>query len=304
MEWKEIGLQFPAKAVWEEKTYRKTYGKLVVEPLERGYGITLGNSLRRVLFSSIPGVAVTSVKFDGVPHEFSTLSGIKEDFVDICLNLKQVRLKSKTSNLPQKVRIEIKGEKEVLARDLIDKERAIVLNPFLHIATLEKGASLNLELEISAGFGYVPAERRIEESRTAGIISLDALYSPVTRVNYHVETNVRVGPRVDYERLIMEIWTNGGVEAKEATFISSNILGKFFSFLSEEKASLNIPIPKVGFSTRVSNLLLSKDIKTLDSLLKLSQKDLTSIPNIGEKAVEEIKKVLKKKGQSLKEVQS
>ena len=295
MEFKKVDFGLPKKIMWEESTYCPYYGRLFIEPLERGYGVTVGNALRRVLLSSIPGVAITSVKIDGVAHEFSTISGVKEDLVQVILNLKQVVLKSDMENLPQTVRVKITEKKEVLASDLFSHSNFVVLNPNLHITTQGKKVVLNLELKVSAGFGYQPAAK--QEQDKIGTVPIDALFSPVTKSTHHVE-NTRVGQRVDYEKLIMEIWTNGAVKPREAINYAANFLAGHFSLL-EKQQELSQSIKELKLPGRVYNILISAKVETLADFIDLSQKDLEKIGKIGEKSLEKIKKVRNKLGYPL-----
>ena len=226
--------KYPKKIDWEQDTYRPTYGKLIVEPLERGFAITVGNCLRRVLLSAIPGVAITGVKIDGVSHEFSTITGVKEDVTDIVLNLKQVNLKANITGLPKKFSVKIEKKTEVLAGDLFAEAEISVENPKLHIATLSEGVTLKLELTVSQGFGYVPVGRIVEEGVPITTIPLAASFSPIARVAYRIE-NTRVGQRVDYERLLLEIWTTGAVTPKEAVKQATEILNRHFNFIAGEE---------------------------------------------------------------------
>lgn len=234
--------KYPKKIDWENDTYRPTYGKVVVEPLERGFAVTVGNCLRRVLLSAIPGVAITSVKIDGVSHEFSTIPGVKEDVTDIVLNLKQVNLKANITGLPKKFSVKIEKKTELLAGDLFADAEISVENPKLHIATLSEGATLNLELTVSQGFGYVPVGRIVEEGVPITTIPLAASFGPITRVSYRIE-NTRVGQRVDYERLLLEIWTTGAITPKDAVKQATEILNKHFNLIAGEEAEV-IAIPK------------------------------------------------------------
>lgn len=287
MEFKKVGFGLPKKIMWKESTYCPYYGRLFIEPLERGYGITVGNALRRVLLSSIPGVAITSVKIDGVAHEFSTIPGVKEDLVHVILNLKEVTLKSGMENFPQTVKMKITGKKEILASDLFPSSSFVVLNPNLHIATLDKKVVLNFELKISAGFGYQPAAK--QERDKIGTIPIDALFSPITKSTHHVE-NTRVGQRVDYEKLIMEIWTNGAVKPKEAINYAANLLAEHFSLLKKQQ-KLSQSIKELKLPGRLYNILKSAKVETLANFVDLSQKKLEKIKGIGGKSLEEIKKV-------------
>ena len=201
-----------------------TYGKLVVEPLERGYGITLGNSMRRILLSSLPGAAVTSIKIDGILHEFSTIPGVKEDVTEIILNLKKLALRLSGDD-SKRVIINAVGPKEVTAADIIGDSELEIFNPELHIATLEENATLVMEINLARGRGYVPAEQNKDESTPISVIPVDSIFTPVRRVNYTVE-NTRVGQVTDFDRLILEIWTDGSISPEEGVSIGAKIRRK------------------------------------------------------------------------------
>ncbi len=224
--------KYPKKIDWDKDTYRSTYGRIVVEPLERGFAITVGNCLRRILLSAISGVAITSVKIDGVAHEFSTIPGVKEDVTDFVLNLKQVNLKANITEFPKKFFVTIGKKTELLAGDLFPGSEVSVENPKLHIVTLSEETTLKLELTVNQGFGYVPVGRIVEEGVPINTIPLAASFSPVTRVSYRIE-NTRVGQRVDYERLLLEIWTTGAITPKDALKYATGILNKHFNLIAE-----------------------------------------------------------------------
>ena len=223
-----------------------TYGKFILEPLERGYGTTLGNSLRRVLLSSLPGVAVTSIKIDGVQHEFSTVLGVKEDVTEIVLNLKGLIAKIH-GDAPKTIYIEKEGEGEVTARDIKGDSEVEILDPGMHIATLGKGAKLYMEITIDKGRGYVPAERNKQAMQSSiGVIPVDSIYTPVLKVNYTVE-NTRVGQITDYDKLTLEVWTDGTISAKEAVSLGAKVLNEhlnLFVDLSEEAYTADIMVEK------------------------------------------------------------
>ncbi|MDL1965978.1 MAG: DNA-directed RNA polymerase subunit alpha, partial [Candidatus Desulfofervidus auxilii] len=225
----------PKKVERDEKSYSPYYGKFIYEPLEKGYGITLGNALRRVLLSSIPGAAITSVKIDGVAHEFSTISGVLEDVTDIVLNLKQVRLKLH-ANPPRTIKIEKEGEGEVKAGDIITDGSVDIINPQQHIATLtSKEAKLIMEMTVNLGRGYVPAERNKQEGQPLGTVPIDAIFSPIRKVNFTVR-NARVGQMTDYDKLILEVWTDGTITSEKAISLAAKILrDQLDIFLIEEE---------------------------------------------------------------------
>ena len=294
----------------------RTYGEFEIEGLYPGYGITIGNALRRVLLSSIEGAAVTSFRISNVPHEFSTIPYVLETGIDIMLNLKQLKVKL-FSDEPQILRLEAKGEKEVQAKDFYPNPMVEILNPDLHIATLtNKKASLGLQVTIEKGLGYVMAEERKKEKLPIGTIAVDALFSPVTKVNFWVE-NMRVGERTDYNRLFITIETDGSILPQEALVKAALILEDHFSLL-KEKASLEsgdnvssskksysvepkeISIEELNLSNRTKNVLLNNGIKTLAGLLRYREEHLQKIEGLGKKSLEEIKKVLQNLQYTLK----
>ena len=282
------------------------YGKFVVEPLERGFGTTLGNSLRRVLLSSLPGVAITSVKIDGVVHEFSTVEGVKEDVTEIVLNLKGVRAKL-FSDGPKTVRIEANGEGEVTAGSIQQDAEIEILNPDWHIATLDEGAKLVMELTFDKGRGYVPADRNKQnaEFATLGAIAVDSIYTPVLKVNYTVE-NTRVGQITDYDKLTLEVWTDGIINAKEGVGLAARILTEhlnLFANLSEETQDVDIMVEKddkgkekvldmtieeLDLSVRSFNCLKRAGINTVGDLINKSEDEMMKVRNLGRKSLEEV----------------
>ncbi|NPV54039.1 MAG: DNA-directed RNA polymerase subunit alpha [Firmicutes bacterium] len=291
------------------------HGKFVIEPLERGYGITLGNSLRRVLLSSLPGAAVTSVKIDGVLHEFSTIPGVVEDTTDIILNLKELLLRLYVDE-PKVIRVEAEGEGEVTAADIIADPDVEILNPDLHIATLEKDGRLFMEITVDKGRGYVPAERR-KLGQAIGVIPVDSIYSPVVKANYAVE-NTRVGQVTDYDRLILEIWTDGSISPKEAISLAARILREhltLFVNLTESPGGVEImvereeegkdkamemTIEELDLSVRSYNCLKRAGINTVEELTKRTEEDMMKVRNLGKKSLEEVKAKLANLGLSLK----
>ncbi|MBN1353698.1 MAG: DNA-directed RNA polymerase subunit alpha, partial [Candidatus Omnitrophica bacterium] len=277
--------EMPKRLVCDESSLTPTYGKFTAEPFERGYGTTIGNSLRRVLISSIEGTAVTTVKIPGAEHEFSSIDGVMEDVPQIILNLKKIILKSHFKN-PKPMFLKIDKKGEVLAGDFKMDETVEVVNPDLHIATLSKKAKLEMELEVARGRGYVPADRNKKENSPIGIIPIDSVFSPVKRVNFNV-VNTRVGQMTDYDKLILEIWTNGSIDPKEALLYASNILQRHldifveFGELPEEiteveeskeekemSEKFNMPITELELSVRSSNCLREAKIKTIGDLVK------------------------------------
>ncbi|MEW6228238.1 MAG: DNA-directed RNA polymerase subunit alpha [Bacillota bacterium] len=291
------------------------YGKFVVEPLERGYGITLGNALRRVLLSSLPGAAVTSVKIEGVLHEFSVIPGVVEDTTDIILNLKELLIKLYTDE-PKVIRIEAEGEGEVTAADIIADPDVEILNPELHIATLDKDGRLFMEITVEKGRGYVPAERRRAEP-VIGVIPVDSIFTPVRKVNYQIE-NTRVGQVTDYDRLILEAWTDGSISPKEATSLAAKILASHLSLFSGltdtadavemmvEKTEdgkngvMDMPIEELDLSVRSYNCLKRAGINTVQELTRKTEEDMMKVRNLGKKSLEEVKAKLGNLGLSLR----
>ena len=283
------------------------YGKFVAEPLERGFGITLGNSLRRVLLSSLPGVAVTSVKIDGVVHEFSTIEGVKEDVTEIVLNLKGIAAKL-YSDGPKTVRVEAVGPCEVTADSIKQGDEIEILNPEWHIATLGEGGRLVMELTFDKGRGYVPAERNkqtIVEKNDINTLPVDSIYTPVLKVNYSVD-NTRVGQITDYDRLTLEVWTDGTINAQEAVSLAARVLTEhlnLFVNLSDEAAgteimvekttddkekALEMTIEELDLSVRSFNCLKRAGINTVEDLVSKSEDEMMKVRNLGRKSLEEV----------------
>ena len=282
------------------------YGKFVVEPLERGFGTTLGNSLRRVLLSSLPGVAVTSIKIDGVVHEFSTIEGVKEDVTEIVLNVKGITAKL-YSDTPKTVRIEASGEGEVTAGSIQQDAEIEVLNPDWHIATLADGAKLIMELVFDKGRGYVPAERNKQAAEQASLNALpvDSIYTPVLKVNYTVE-NTRVGDLTDFDKLTLEVWTDGTISARDAVSLGAKILCDHFTLFTDlsenvgskptvvEKAEaqrdkvLELTIEELDLSVRSFNCLKRANINTVEDLISKTEDEMMKVRNLGRKSLEEV----------------
>lgn len=310
-----IGIEKPKIEVFDLDG--DTYGKFTLEPLERGFGTTVGNSLRRVLLSSLPGYAITSVKIDGVLHEFSTIEGVKEDVTEIVLNLKSVILKINGEG-PKTVYIDASGEGEVTAGDIKGDSEVEILNPNLHIASLNKNAKLSMELTVDMGRGYVSAERNKQEMQPPiGVIAIDSIYTPVLKVNYTVE-NTRVGQRIDFDKLTLEVWTNGTISAREAVSLGAKILNdhlKLFIDLSEngimtdiliekddnsrEKA-LEMTIEELDLSVRSFNCLKRAGINTVEDLTNKSEDDMMKVRNLGKKSLDEVVAKLDSLGFSLR----
>jgi DNA-directed RNA polymerase subunit alpha len=292
------------------------YGKFIVEPLERGYGITLGNSLRRILLSSLPGVAVTSVKIEGVLHEFSTIPGVVEDVTDIILNLKGLLCKLHTDE-PKLVRIEAEGEGEVTAEDIKAGPDVEILNPSLHLATLESDGRLFMDITLAKGRGYVAAEQNKSDDHVIGVIPVDSVFSPVQKVNYVVE-DTRVGQRTDYDRLILEVWTNGTIGPKEATSLAAKIMSEHLALFvglteaagdveimveKEEEAKdriLEMTIEELDLSVRSYNCLKRAGINTVEELTKKTEEDMMKVRNLGRKSLEEVQQKMAALGLSMR----
>jgi len=301
-------LKVPESVVIEDFSYTDTFGKFVVQPLERGYGVTLGNSLRRILISSLQGTAIVALKVNNAPHEFTTIKGVVEDLSEIVLNLKEVRFKDLTGK-STKIELSIKGPKELTAKDIQDATPDFqILNPDLHIATLNKKATLNVELRIGTGFGYVPAEDNKKTDLPLGFISLDSIFSPIKNVNYIIE-NTRVGQRTDYEKLILEVITDGSITPEEAVIFSSKILKdhiQLFLNLSpdiEEKEPekeeedeqfemtrkiLLMPVDELDLSVRSQNCLRSANIKIIADLVSKNESEMLHYRNFGRKSLAEL----------------
>lgn len=307
--------QIPKKLVFEQETLTPTYGKFYAEPFERGYGTTIGNSLRRILLSSIAGAAVTTVKIEGVLHEFSSLTGVKEDVTDIILNLKNLRLKLHTDK-PKAIHIKKKGAGVVTAKEIIHDSEVEVLTPDLHIATLDRDANLDMEITVKMGRGYVPADRNKEEGMPIGVIPVDSIFTPVHKVNFHVE-NARVGRITDYDKLILEIWTDGSVIPADALAFAAKILKDhltiFINFeekedvledqTEEQKQEVNKNLLKsvneLELSVRAANCLKNADIKTILELVQKTENEMLKTKNFGRKSLNEIKEILEEMGLSL-----
>ncbi|HHT50244.1 MAG TPA: DNA-directed RNA polymerase subunit alpha [Eubacteriaceae bacterium] len=300
-----------------EQNEEGTYGKFILEPLERGYGITLGNSLRRILLSSLPGVAVTTVKIENVLHEFSTIPGVKEDVTEIILNLK--KLSAKIHNDDKKViRIEAEGEGVITAGDIIADGDVEILNPDLYIATLSDDGKLNMEITIASGRGYVSAEKNKEPGQPIGIIPVDSIFTPVTKVNFTVE-DTRVGQVTDYDKLTLEIWTNGSIKPDEAASLGAKILNEHLNLFidltehvtdveimvekeeDQKEKMLEITIEELDLSVRSYNCLKRASINTVEELIQKTEEDMMKVRNLGKKSLEEVQTKLASLGLSLRE---
>jgi len=280
------------------------YAKFVCEPLERGYGVTIGNSLRRILLSSLPGAAITSVKIEGVVHEFSTIPNVVEDVPEIIVNLKMVRLKLH-ENEEKTIRIDVKGEGEVKASDIITDSSVEVLNPDLHIATLSEGAHLQIEMTVDMGRGYNSAEKNKKDNQPLGVLPIDSIYTPVKKVNYAVE-NTRVGQNIDYDKLTIELWTDGSLAPYEALSLAAKVMTshlELFIYLSETAKNTQVMIEKeenkkekvlemsiedLELSVRSFNCLKRAGISTVEDITNLTESELMKVRNLGKKSLDEV----------------
>jgi len=295
----------------------ETYGKFVVEPLDRGFGVTLGNALRRILLSAIPGAAVTSVKIEGVLHEFSTISGVVEDVTQVILNIKELTFRLHTEK-PKLLRLDVKGKKDVTASDIQVDAEVDVLNPDLHIATVDrKDTRLAMELVVERGKGYVPAEKHRKSEHVIGVIPVDSIFSPVQKVNYAVE-DTRAGQATEMDRLVLEVWTDGSMRPEESIQEASKILidsFKLFSGLGEEGEPFGgldqgadaqmgklyaMPIEELDLSVRPYNCLKRAGINTVGDLMQRTEEEIVSVKNFGRKSLDEVKDKLTQLGLSLK----
>jgi DNA-directed RNA polymerase subunit alpha len=293
------------------------YGKFIVEPLERGYGTTLGNSLRRILLGSLPGVAVTSVKIDGILHEFSTIPGVKEDVTEIILNLKKLAVRLTGEN-EKRVIINAIGPKEVTAGEILGDADVEIFNPELHIATLDENATLVMEINLARGRGYVAAENNKDESTPISVIPTDSIYTPILKCNFTVE-DTRVGQVTDYDKLILEIWTDGSVTPSEGVSIGAKImqehLGLFVELndsaegmeimveteINQKEKALEMSIEELELSVRSFNCLKRAAINTVEELTHKSEEDMMKVRNLGKKSLDEVKNKLEELGLSLRE---
>jgi len=305
----------PRRMEIDQESLSQTYAKFVAEPLERGFGTTLGNSLRRVLLSSLQGAAITSVRIEGVEHEFTTVPEVTEDVTDIVLNLKEVLLRMHT-NEQKTLRIEVEGPKEVKAGDIIADDQVEILNPGHHICTLSEGGKLRLEMTCRRGRGYVPAVNNKNPGDPIGTIPIDALFSPIRKVNYQV-TNARVGQVTDYDKLSLEVWTDGSVTPQDAVAYAAKIIKEqltvFINFdeteepviaeAPKEEAKLNEnlfrSVDELELSVRSANCLQQANIKTIGDLVQRTEAEMLKTKNFGRKSLKEIKEILAEMGLSL-----
>jgi DNA-directed RNA polymerase subunit alpha len=305
----------PRGLVVDPESLTNTYGKFVAEPLERGFGITLGNSLRRVLLSSLQGAAITSVRIEGVDHEFMAIPEVAEDVTDIILNLKEVLLQIH-SNEAKTLRIEAEGPREVKAGDIVADPQVEILNPGHHILTLSEGARVRMELTARRGRGYVPAERNKVPGQPIGTVPIDALFSPIRKVNYQV-TNARVGQQTDFDKLTLEVWTDGSVVPADAVAYAAKIMKEQLSIFinfdeTEEPVTEAAPIQEavlnenlfrsvdeLELSVRSANCLQNANIKTIGDLVQKTEAEMLKTKNFGRKSLKEIKEILSEMGLSL-----
>ncbi len=306
--------QMPRKLICDEESSGDTYSKFMAEPFEKGYGHTIGNSIRRILLSSLEGAAVTGVKIKGVMHEFSTIPGVVEDVTQIILNLKSLRFKLYSEG-PERIYLKATKKGEVTAKDIELNSNIEILNPSTHIATLDKDTNLEMEIEISKGRGYLPAEQNPRANQELGMVSVDAIFTPVLRVNYNVE-NARVGRSIDYDRLILEIWTDGSVKPVDSLAYAAKILKDSLNIFigfeeqpeEEEKPSekekteevlesvLALPVNIIELTVRSINCLNRAKIKIIEDLVKQTEDKLLGFRNFGKKSLNEIKKKITELG--------
>lgn len=308
-------LKMPEAVVLDEANYTNSFGRFTLQPLERGYGVTLGNSLRRVLLSSLQGAAITSVKFSGVLHEFTTIEGVVEDVSEIILNLKQVRMKF-LSKKPNKIDISFSGQGEWTAADIQKASNEVeILNPELHIATLNKSAKLDIEIRVGKGVGYVPAQENIVADQTIGVIPIDSIFTPIKLVKYDVE-NVRIGDKNDFEKLTLEISTDGSITPDDALTQAAKILREHvqlfinFDIEQEEEASINqkdseserikkillTPVDDLELSVRSHNCLKAANIKNLAELVRKDEQEMLKFRNFGRKSLAELMEIVETLG--------
>lgn len=313
--WKD--LIRPKRLEAEKETLTPFYGKFTAEPFERGFGITIGNSLRRILLSSLQGAALTSVKIDGVLHEFSAIPGVKEDVTEIILNLKEVRLKLHTEG-PKTIRVKAEGPRVLKAGDILTSDAVEILNPDHTIATLSRDGKLSMEMVVKMGRGYVPAERNRDENQPIGTIPMDAIFSPIKKVNYTV-TNARVGQITDYDKLTIELWTDGSLNPEEAVAHAAKILKDqlsiFVTFEEGEEEEITVQehqvdmdklnenlfrsVDELELSVRSANCLKHADIRLIGDLVQKTEAEILATKNFGRKSLNEIKDILLEMGLGL-----
>ncbi|MEK7238552.1 MAG: DNA-directed RNA polymerase subunit alpha [Nitrospirota bacterium] len=312
MDLRKKGFQLPEKVYFDPES-TDTYGKLYAEAFERGFGTTIGNALRRILLSSIEGAAVTSIKIPGVLHEFSSIQGVKEDVIDIILNVKQIRFKLHT-DAPKVATIKVKGQMEIKGKDIVTGANLEILNPDLHIATVERDVNFKMELTVEKGRGYVSADKNKKEDHAIDVIAIDSIFTPIKKVNFWIE-GARVGQATDYDRLIMEIWTDGSITPPQAITQAANILNghiSLFSLVQEEESlsagetaeaernentvdlneNLFKSVDELELSVRASNCLKNADIRTIADLVQKTENEMLRGKNFGRKSLNEIKEIL------------
>ncbi|MEK6586460.1 MAG: DNA-directed RNA polymerase subunit alpha [Nitrospirota bacterium] len=308
--------QIPMRVEVDKDAHSPTFGRFTTEAFERGFGTTIGNALRRILLSSLTGAAVTTVKIEGVVHEFSTIAGVTEDVTAIILNIKSLRLALHTDK-PKTIRLKKKGPGEAKGADILHDGDVTILTPDLHIATLDKDATLDIEMTVKHGRGYMPAERNKEEGLPIGVIAIDSIFSPIRRVNFHVE-NARVGRMTDYDKLTVEIWTDGTISPRDALSTGAGILREHLDiFINPEERSegkseagyeeshrevnknLSRGVNELELSVRAANCLKNANIKTIADLVQKSEGEMLRTKNFGKKSLNEIKEILSEMGLSL-----
>jgi DNA-directed RNA polymerase subunit alpha len=308
--------QIPMRVEPDKDTLTPLYGKFSAEAFERGFGTTIGNSLRRVLLSSLTGAGVTTVRIEGVLHEFSTIPGVTEDVTGIILNVKSLRFKLHTDKA-KTIRLRKKGPGEAKASDIIHDADISILNPDLHVATLDKEATLDMEMVVKPGRGYVPAERNKEEGLPIGVLAVDSIYSPVKRVNFHVE-NARVGRITDYDKLTLEIWTDGSLSPRDALSEAASMFREHLDIFiqaestseakldqrkDDEQSAMNKnlfrSVNELELSVRAANCLKNANIKTIADLVQKSEMEMLKTKNFGKKSLNEIKEILTEMGLGL-----
>jgi DNA-directed RNA polymerase subunit alpha len=308
--------QVPARVEVDKDSLSPTFGRFTAEAFERGFGTTIGNSLRRVLLSSLTGAAVTTVKIEGVLHEFSTIPGVTEDVTSIILNVKSLRL-ALHSDKPKTIRLKKKGPGEAKGSDILHDADVTILTPDLHVATLDKDAVLDMEMMVKHGRGYVPAERNKEEGLPIGVIAVDSIFSPIKRVNFHVE-NARVGRMTDYDKLTLEIWTDGTISPRDALSTGASILRDHLDIfihaedrvevgaeaqkqevMHEVNRNLFRSVNELELSVRAANCLKNANIKTIADLVQKTEAEMLRTKNFGKKSLNEIKEILAEMGLGL-----
>lgn len=310
-----FSFKMPDALVLDESSYSNTFGRFTLQPLERGYGVTLGNSLRRVLLSSLPGAAITSVKFSGVLHEFTTIEGVVEDVSEIILNLKQVRMKL-LSKKPEKITLSFQGPCEWTAADIQKASNEVeILNPSLHIATLNKNAKFDVEMKVGRGYGFVPATENIQPDQTIGVIPIDSIFTPIRNVKYEVN-NVRIGDKNDYEKLTLEVTTDGSITPDDAVAQAAKILRDHINYFinfdveteevkpttlkdSETERIRRMLLTKVEdleLSVRANNCLKAANIKTIADLVRRDEQELLRFRNFGRKSLAELGEIIENMG--------